>query len=103
VVGLDAADRHEGVGSLGQGIGNEVLELADLVASEREPRVAVLALGPDGRAAEMLGESIEGGRDSVRTSTGTGGSRAASRVLSLDRDAPWGGGKHRLLHRRIVP
>ena len=44
----------------GDGVGDDVLELADLVAPEREPRVAVVALGPDlDVAAERLGEPAE--------------------------------------------
>ena len=54
VVGLDAADRDQRVRPLGQCVRDDVLELAGLVAAEGEPRVAVLALGPDGRAAEVL-------------------------------------------------
>ena len=59
VVGLDAADRHERVAALGEGVGEEVLELADLVAAEREAAVAVLALGPHGGAAEVLRQAVE--------------------------------------------
>ena len=59
VVGLDAADRHERVAALGQRVGEQVLELADLVAAEREARVAVLALGPDRRAAEVRRQAVQ--------------------------------------------
>ena len=60
VVRLDAADRDERVAALGERVGGEVLELAHLVAAEREPGVAVLALGPDlDRAAEVLGQPLE--------------------------------------------
>src|SRR6185437_8450857 len=41
VVRLDAADRDERVAPLGQGVGDEVLELSRLVATEREAGVAV--------------------------------------------------------------
>ena len=54
VVGLHAADRDERVAALGERVGDEVLELARLVAAEREPAVAVVALGPDARAAQVL-------------------------------------------------
>jgi hypothetical protein len=59
VVALHAADRHEGVAALGQGVGDQVLQLAGLVAAEGDARVDVLALGPDGGAAEVLGEPVE--------------------------------------------
>ena len=47
VVRLDTADRHQRVTPLGEGVRHEVLQLADLVATERDTRVAVLTLGPD--------------------------------------------------------
>ena len=53
VVGLDAADRDQRVAALRQRVRQQVLELADLVAAEGEAAVAVLALRPDGRAAEV--------------------------------------------------
>ena len=59
VVGLDAADGHERVAALGERVREEVLELADLVAAEGEAAVAVLALGPDRRAAEVLRQAVE--------------------------------------------
>ena len=46
VVGLDPSDRHQRVAALGERLGGEVLELADLVAAEGDPGVAVLPLGP---------------------------------------------------------
>ena len=58
VVRLDATDRHERVASLGERIGHQVLELAHLVATEGDARVAVFALGPDlDLTAERLGQS----------------------------------------------
>ena len=58
MVRLDAADRHEGVASLRERVGDEVLEFADLVATERDAGVAVLALGPDlDIAAERVGQA----------------------------------------------
>ena len=59
VVGLDAADGDERVAALGQRVRGEVLQLAHLVAAERETGVEVLALGPDLGAAEGFGEAIE--------------------------------------------
>ena len=59
VVGLVAADRHEGVGALREHVGDDVLELAGLVAAVRQPAVAVLALGPDPRAAQVRGEPVQ--------------------------------------------
>src|SRR5438067_4327113 len=60
VVRLDAADRDQGVAPRREGVGREVLELARLVAAVREPRVAVLALGPGlDPPAEVLGEPLE--------------------------------------------
>ena len=53
VVGLHAADRHERVGALGERVGDDVLELAGLVAAEGQAAVDVLTLGPDLRAAEV--------------------------------------------------
>jgi hypothetical protein len=47
VVRLHASNRHECVAPLREGIGNEVLELADLVATAGQAAVAVLTLGPD--------------------------------------------------------
>ncbi len=58
VVRLHAADGHERVAALGQGVGREVLELAHLVAAEGDAAVAVLALGPDlDFASQRLRES----------------------------------------------
>jgi hypothetical protein len=59
VVGLDTADRHERVTALGQGVGDEVLQLAGLVAAVGDARVAVLALGPDRRTPQMLRQPVE--------------------------------------------
>jgi hypothetical protein len=42
-----------------QGIRQQVLQLADLVAAERQAAVAVLALGPDGGAAEVRGQAVQ--------------------------------------------
>ena len=47
VVRLHAADGNERVAALCQCLGDEVLELAGLVAAEGDSRVAILALGPD--------------------------------------------------------
>src|SRR5207237_9741615 len=45
VVRLHAADRDQRVGVGGDRIGDDVFELAQLVAAEGEPRIAVLAFG----------------------------------------------------------
>ena len=45
VVGLYPADGDEGVAALGESVGDKVLELANLVAAEREPAVAVFSFG----------------------------------------------------------
>src|SRR6185437_10228099 len=59
VVGLHAADRNQRVAAFGQGIGDQVLQLARLVTAVGDPRVTVLALGPDGRAAQMRGQPFQ--------------------------------------------
>jgi hypothetical protein len=60
VVRLNAADRDERVAILGERLGREVLELAYLVASVSQSRVAVLPLGPDiYLAAKVLAEPGE--------------------------------------------
>ena len=59
VVGLDAADRDERVAALGERVGDEVLELARLVAAVGEAAVAVVALGPDRGAAEVARQPVE--------------------------------------------
>ena len=59
VVGLHAADRHQRVAARRERVGDEVLELAGLVAAEGDARVAVVALRPQPRAAEMGGEAVE--------------------------------------------
>src|SRR4029453_17930493 len=51
-----AADRHQRVAALDQRLGYQVLQLAGLVAAVRETGIAVLALGPDLRAAELGGQ-----------------------------------------------
>src|SRR5262249_53473223 len=60
VVRLDAADRDERVAAGGERVGDEVLELAHLVAAVREPRVAVVALRPElDLAAEVRAQPLE--------------------------------------------
>ena len=66
VVRLDAADRHQRVAALGERVGDEVLELAHLVAAERDARVAVLALGPDLDLAAERGAEPRQGMDRRR-------------------------------------
>ena len=45
VIRLNAADRHQRVGVRGDGVRNDVFELAQLVAAERKAGIAVVALG----------------------------------------------------------
>ena len=59
VVGLVAADGDERVRARRQDVGDDVLELAGLVPAVREPAAAVLPLGPDLRAAEVLGQAAQ--------------------------------------------
>ena len=59
VVGLHAPDRDQRVAALRQRFGHEELELARLVAAVREAAVAVLALGPQRRTAEVAGQPIQ--------------------------------------------
>ena len=54
MVRLHAADRDQRVGVGGDRVGDDVFELAQLVAAEGQPRIAVLALGVElDLAAEM--------------------------------------------------
>ena len=58
VIRLHAADRDQCVGVRGDRVGDDVFELAQLVAAEREAGVAVFALGVElDVAAEMRGEA----------------------------------------------
>ena len=60
VIGLHAADRNQRIGIRSDRVGNDVFELAQLVAAEREPRIAVLALGVElDLAAEMAREPLQ--------------------------------------------
>jgi hypothetical protein len=59
VVGLVAADRDESVRALLNDVGNEVLELAGLVAALGESAVAVFTLCPDAGTAQVLAEPIQ--------------------------------------------
>jgi hypothetical protein len=61
VVALAPAAGHEGVAALGEGVGAEVLELARLVASARQPG-DVVTLDPEapGRHPEVGPQTIEG-------------------------------------------
>ena len=59
VVGLHPADRDERVAALGERVGDEVLQLAGLVAAERDAGVAVLPLGPHRGAAEVRGQALQ--------------------------------------------
>src|SRR5215210_9417656 len=59
VVGLHPAYGDERVATLGEGVGAEVLELAGLIAPVGEAGVAVVALGPERRPAQMRGQPLE--------------------------------------------
>ena len=60
VVRLHPSDGDQGIGVRRDGVGHDVLELADLVAAEGEARIAIVALGVElDRAAQMLGEPIQ--------------------------------------------
>ena len=59
VVRLDAADRDERVAALRERVGHQVLELARLVAAVGEAAVAVVALRPHARAAQMRRQALE--------------------------------------------
>ena len=61
LVRLDTADGHQRVATLGKRLGNQVLELAGLVAAERQAAIAVLALGVElDLAAKMRAQSLQG-------------------------------------------
>ena len=74
VVRLDAPDRHERVAALRERVRDEVLELARLVAPVGEAAVAVVALSPQARAAEVGGQAVErmdrGGAEEEATRAG---------------------------------
>ena len=60
VIRLHATDRHQGVGVRRDRIGNDVFQLANLVAAEREPGVAILAFRIDFDAsAQVLRKPVE--------------------------------------------
>ena len=60
LVRLDAADGDQGVAALRDGFGDQVFQLARLVAAEGQPAVAVFALGVQVHlAAEVRAESCE--------------------------------------------
>ncbi|MCY1384790.1 hypothetical protein D9M69_730880 [compost metagenome] len=60
MVGLDAADRDQRVAALFQGLGDQVFELARLVAAEGQAAVAVFAFGVDlDLAAQVRGQAVE--------------------------------------------
>ena len=67
VVRLHPADRDQRVAALGEGVGHEVLELAGLVAAERDAGVAVLPLGPDLDPAAEVGAEARQRMDGRRT------------------------------------
>ena len=55
MVGLRRADGDQGVGALGEGVGDQELQLAGLVAARRQAQ-GVVALDPDFRPAQRLRE-----------------------------------------------
>jgi hypothetical protein len=60
VVRLHPADRDQRIGVGGDRIGNDVFELAQLVAAESQSRIAVLALGVElDLAAQMCAEPLQ--------------------------------------------
>ena len=59
VVRLDPADGDERVAPLRDRLRHQVLELPDLVAAEREPAVAVIALRPDPGAAQVRAQALQ--------------------------------------------
>jgi hypothetical protein len=59
VIRLHATDGHQGVAAIGEGVGDQELELADLVAAEGQAGVDVVAFRPDGGSLEVLRQSIE--------------------------------------------
>ena len=60
VVRLHAADRHQRVGVRGDRVGDDVFELAQLVAAEGETGIAILALGVElDLVAQMRAQALE--------------------------------------------
>jgi CubicO group peptidase (beta-lactamase class C family) len=60
MIGLHPADRHQRIGIRCDRVGDDVFQLAQLVAAERKAGIAVLALGIDlYAAAEMFGQAGE--------------------------------------------
>jgi hypothetical protein len=59
VIRLHAADRYERVTTLSERLGDKVLELASLVAAERNAGVAVLPLCPELRATQVLRQAVQ--------------------------------------------
>ncbi len=60
MVGLHPADGDQRIGAGGNRVGDDIFELADLVAAESQPRIAVLALGIDlDAAAKMRGKAAQ--------------------------------------------
>ncbi|KAJ3472248.1 hypothetical protein NLI96_g13385 [Meripilus lineatus] len=89
LVRLHAADRHERVGALRERVGDEVFELARLVAAERKAAVAVLALRIQlDLAAEVRAQALER-LDRRRAER----ERITGETLQIHRQAPGGGGR----------
>ena len=81
VVRLHPTDRDQRVAALGERVGHEVLELAGLVAAERDPGVAVLPLGPDLHPAAEVGAEARQRMDGRRTER----ERIALEVVEISR------------------
>ena len=92
VVGLVAADGDERVGAAGEGVGDDVLQLADLVAAVGQAAVDVLALGPDLGAAQVLGQPLQvldgGGAEGERVALELLEDHGVSWVLGVGHDYP---------------
>jgi hypothetical protein len=85
LVGLDAANRHQGVAALLDGFGNQVFKLACLVATEGQAAVAVFALGVQlDLAAQVFAEALQGG-----DGRWTEGQRIALETIQVHDSAPW--------------
>ena len=59
VIRLHAANRDQMCRALGEGVRDQVLQLAGLVAAECQARVAVLPLGPDPCTAKMFRQPLK--------------------------------------------
>src|SRR6266403_3831757 len=61
LIRLDATDRYQRVAALGERLGDQVLELAGLVAAESQAAVAILTLGVEiDLSAQMRAQALQG-------------------------------------------